>query len=212
MKKLLSVVLALILVLSACVLAGCGADSVVGKWQCTVDITDAIKEGLKAEEGSDLADTLKGAKLEAIFNFEFKENGEFSMILDEDAFIESFNGLRDVLADYLKGFLSTMLGETGLSIEEALEQQGYTFDEFVDETLESAVDTMKESMEDVSKSGRYKVDGNKLYLAEDDDDFDDDEYVEFEFVDGNLKFNKIVSDDDDLESMEETLPWTLIRK
>ncbi|MBR4761945.1 MAG: hypothetical protein IK086_04855 [Clostridia bacterium] len=219
MKKISAVVLAVVLVISALSLAGCGSKkSIVGKWETEVDIGEAVSNSL-GDESEELAEAFKDVNIVAKYSFEFTDEGKFSMLLDEDALVESFKGSKDAFKKFFNEYLGAMAETMGMGIDDLLDAQGLTIDELVDEALDESVEAMKENLSDASKKGTYKIDGQKLFLAEEGEDFTDDEYVEFEFEDDNkIKFTKITAkegedeDEDSLELIKETLPWTLIRK
>ena len=179
MKKLLSVVLTVALVLSFTLIAGCfdkAEKAFYGDWEAEIDLSDSFAEAL-GDAGDEVAEAFKNAKLATKLNMSFKEDGTFSTEIDEDALVESFKSNKDTFAEYFTAYFEQLLEGSGVSVEDALASQGMSLDSLIDNALDEGVAAMKESLSDTSQSGKFKVDGNKLYLAEDGKDFSDEEYA-----------------------------------
>ena len=186
------------------------ADIIEGKWETEIDFSDMFIEAFKDNEFGQYFDS-DSVKLSAKLIFKF-DDGDFSMKADADSLKDSIKGLREPFKKALNAYLEKQLEGSGVSVEEALAASNTTLDAMIDQVMEKSNDSIEESITDVEKSGVYKVEGNKIYVAEKGDDFED--YFECSVVSGKkFKIKKIVSEDvDEDNKFFSTLPWTLVKK
>ncbi len=165
MKKVLSAVLAVIMVFAmTAMLAGCGDDSksLVGTWEATVDIADAVNAGISGED-EELGKYLKLDKFEMVMRFTFNEDGTFVMEGDAESMMKSMEGARDVFEQGMREYLKAMFQAQGVDMEldEALKAAGIDLNALIDEMMAS-MDT-EELAKEMRTEGQYKVKGDKLY-------------------------------------------------
>lgn len=159
--------------------------SILGTWRMQCDFSEAIV----SEMGSDFED------LEAPFivylMFEFNEDGTFRMYVDEESFRENFNGWLDEVLIYTADIMYDMFEEMGLSKEEADELvqdlYGMTMEEYLRESMESEMN-VEELIEEITGSvdvnGVYRVEEDRLYMAE--QEINENQYDNFHFEEGKL--------------------------
>lgn len=193
-KKTLALLLALVLVLS---LAACGGKSdIIGTWQGEVDLSEAFIEG--ADEGSDevidsmelpmefdrMSDYLEPFTLR--FTYVFKEDGTYSMEVDEASLDAEMEEYKQGLTAYFRYFyvelLSQMAVEMGLAeqvsseeelesvldidLEEAIsEGLGMELRDFVDELVREEMGSTQEIAALFNSEGKYKTKDGKLLLS-----------------------------------------------
>ena len=222
MKKFLAFLLCMAMVLSCGILfTACdkkGADdkddapvTIIGSWESTIEFGEIMEEIMFAEgnevpeEYKDLFD-FSGLKLTMILSFD--EEGKYESSIDEESAEEMMDALLEMLSKAMKELLTEQLKEQGVSLEEYLGMMNMTWDELMEESFPR--DTIMEDL-DLSETGTYKIDGNKLYF-----DDEEDEYTEFTMTSRKLSFTKVVAEDlDDDEMMgilDMLLPLEFTRK
>lgn len=206
MKKLLALVLAAVCLMS---FASCSLfdmfkpdeERIIGKWKAEVDMTEAMSEMTDMMLGS----MMPGDDADKYFEFdslkfdmiiEFKEDGKMTSKFDKKSVEKAVDGLIEDMKNGLKAYYEDpanegLLGDTDVSIDETLDAV------FTEEYASAMVDSM--TAED--HNGKYKLEGGKLYMAEEDEEFDDDDYIEYEFGFDTLVFKKAVGED--VEDIEE---------
>ncbi len=205
MKKTLSMALALVLTFAMLfTFVGCDdskeggndkggkkVDPIVGTWEVEVDMADAILESM-----GELAEFFEIDEFEVTFTFEFEEDGEYKLEIDEKQYKKAFKAIdfETAMTKYLEALIKAEGVE--MTVEELLASQGTSIEELVAESYSD--ETIEDSIDEINKKGFYKVDDDKLYLADDEDDFDDDLYYEIDLDDDKLKI-KSYSDEEDTE-------------
>lgn len=193
-KKTLALLLALVLVLS---LTACGGKSdIIGTWQGEIDLSEALIEG--ADEGSGevidsmelpmdvdrISDYLEPFTL--LFTYVFKEDGTYSIKVDEASLDAEMEEYKQGLASYFRYFfvemLSQMAVEMGLAeqvsseeeletildidLEEAIsEGLGMELSDFVDEIVREEMGSTQEIAALFNSEGKYKTKDGKLLLS-----------------------------------------------
>ncbi len=210
MNKMMQKAFSLVLVLAMAVtLAGCATDKdqLIGEWVGTVDYAEMVDESLKEGLGDELADYFEISEFVITVNLEFKEDGTYTMEMDEDALEDTFDTFRSDLEDGLVSYFEELLKDEGLdmSVEELLEQENTTMDELMDEIFtDDAMDMLLEEFEEVvSSKGNFDAEDGKLYTtAKKSEDIDEDLYEEYE-LDGDTM--TLLSTTHDIEKEAEDL-------
>ena len=191
MKKF-SIIMAIVMIMSALTftLASCGetVDSVVGKWAAEVDIVKAMLEGLKSE-GIEGVDISSAGEVTIKLNPEFKEDGTYTIKIETDKDFAS--KLKEVLKPVFEAYIAQTpeMAEYGVTADSLVEMFG-SF---------SADDMFGED-----NDGKYKVDGNKLYLWGADEEMDPENYAVFAFEGNTMKWTAVNGEDS--ESFGSLLP------
>ena len=147
MKKILSclMVLCLILALAAC--GGSKAADMVGTWTGTLDMVDYIVSETPEMEGY-----LKEAPVAV--TLVLGADGNYTLDIDGNTMLPAF---REAMVAFLLDQLEQQTG-TRMTMEEVEQTTGMTEDEILDEVL-AEVDLSELSYHD---SGTYKIDGNNI--------------------------------------------------
>lgn len=230
MKRLLCVLLALVMVMALCACGGSDDDTtsrkrgektteeettteetttepaptLVGEWEAILDYTDYLNDLLADEIGEeDIC-----SEFTIRMTVEFKESGAVTLEYDEDHLEE----MLDIFAaDFWKVLVKMSVDESGLSEDEvvaALAGEGLTEDTLLEAM---GLDSMFDYFEKIK--GYYLLDGEELFIAEDEDDVEDAEPIEIEY-DGGDTFTMVDGKDlDEIfgEEIEEFLPVEFTR-
>lgn len=208
-KSILAVLLAVVMVLC---IAGCekaATTTIVGSWVCEMDITDYMNKYMAEAgfEGIDLGNT----PLCIYLVFDFEDDGSCVLYADEDATVESMKVyIDDMLDAFLEYTYELYEDEYDMSKSEIddyfVENAGMTLEEYFDETMAEYVtpEALAESVSGFdSQEGYYRLDGNKLYISDTEDELaDEEEYVTCELSNGKMTIDA-GSDEDVFEEFEE---------
>lgn len=158
--------IAMVFALLVC-LAGCGgndAKAFIGTWQCRINMAEQLNTGLATDP--EVADYLMTDEFYLNMNIEFREDGTYTLSIDEDSLKETMSGYMEVMKEGLSRYLEDMmkdqfniemtvdeiLSATGLSLEDLMAE--IPIDELMDELLEAAV-----------QEGKYMVKDGKLFTS-----------------------------------------------
>ena len=176
MKKLTKLTVALLTLVMAFSLCACGGKSlekdIVGTWKIDYD----MGEQMSAELGSDFADF--ESSLEITLKFDFNEDGEYKMYAD-DSFEDNFKAWLEDVCAYSVDMMYDMYEEMGMSKEDVdtlfEDEYDMSLEEYFMSAMEAEMD-IEAMMEEMVTEGEYKVEGDKLFLTDEDGDFDEDAY------------------------------------
>lgn len=231
MKKILSMVLAVVLVFACVGCAGKTAESkeltpekLKGTWEVTFNMQEMMDAmGETGIVGDANAEYMKDFKTEAVLKaylvFDGAETVE--VMVDVDEFLTATKSLIGDMFDFLKnGAIYDMMADEGMDEEtfnEMLSESGMDVASYID-AMKAMFEGMltKEALiesEDYEVKGNYlvmntttyKLDGTKLYI-------DEDKYVEVTYNGIDMIFVKLeAGEDEDLASIENVLPLTVKR-
>ncbi len=224
MTKKLALILALIIALGTVFFAGCTEDDgtgrksskknkeessesdsnyelediVEGEWEFDVSLDEFFKE--EAENDEELAEMLEYCDFSKVkMAMELKmSDGEYELNFDGE---KTASQMKKPFIEGLKKYYKEASGEapdddTIAGLEEVVEQ---------------AIDEMIGELEDKSSEGFYRVDGEKIYFADDEDELEDaEEYMKCT-VQGKKKI-KVTKWESDSEIPEGILPFVMKKK
>lgn len=218
-KKLLALTVCVLMVvsLSACSMLGSLNNPVLGAWVWEINMTDLLEESLGSLDLEDLPD--KEMIIYAIF--EFSDNGILTLSFDKEASaatVEAYmDDLVEIMVDYMYGIAESS-GMTRDQFDELCESQyGSPAEEYIRSMVDDNIDT-QDFMDDLSgkESMYYKVDGNKIYLADLKEELaGSDSYIEFTVSGSNMTFSSISGDVLDMSELEDLgveTPIELVKK
>lgn len=221
MTKLLALLLVVVMVFS---LAACkdsksgNKDSkekeepvtIVGKYQ-GVMTPEMVKTINGADDDAEKMMMLMEGWKGMVFIFEFTEDNKYTLSVDKSSLDDMVEVMKKNMADHLAE-LNDMTEE---ELEAKLAEENMTREDVVDILLgdvsgEDVVDT-----DEMTSSGTYRLEDNKLYLiSEDEDEEDVDNYMVIELTKDTLVLKELVKEDQDEEDTalnEKLLPWTFNR-
>ena len=215
-KKLLSVLLAALLMLA---LTACGkndAEKIVGTWVCELDMTEIYNESVY---DPDIDMTVDSFVVNMVFTF--NADGTYSSGMDEASYRAAMTAALETAKAGLEGYMNDALQQLAaayaLSADEVLAQLGCadmdtfytmmlgtTLDSYVSETLEASV---TEAVDASKTSGTYEAKGGVLYSVSNGVEGSE----AYEFIDDNtLQFSATEATNAD-ELLSEFYPLVLKR-
>lgn len=177
MKKLIGILLVAVMVLS---FAACSSDGIVGKWESSFEMEDAILAEMDSETRDEIAEYFAFDELALEMSLQFKDDGTYEIAMDLDKLYDDlYKVIGDGLEDYLKGVLAQQ--DSDISLDDLLDYLGTDIEELTDETMEEF--DIDDLAEDITTEGCWMVEGNMLYMSDGLDEEPDDG-AKFE-LDGN---------------------------
>ncbi len=188
MKKrnlFLALVMSLVMMLTACG----NSNPFVGTWRGTCDLTDYIVELMVADE-PDMAKYVEFEDLKFEVIFEFTEDGEVEIYVDEDSVDEFVENVEDGMYNMMDKMFEEQLAEMGVTKDYLAAYMGYdSYDAMMYDMIAAAdmKGTMSGMFEVFELEGTYEYDeeDGELTIEYDDEDAGDEEF-EYEFEDGKL--------------------------
>ncbi len=191
--------------------------TLVGTWNGTLDFSEFFNSTLNTTMGLMMeSDTeyfnITGFAFSGVFTF---TEDTCSLTFDEASLDTAKDNIRSAISDGYTLFLADFIASLGLEMttEEYLEMSGMTMDETVDVAMDEMDFTDLEYNE-----GKYKVDGNKLYISDSlDEEIDENEYATFELTADTLTITSISMEDAEIEvgEMQELynsmFPWVFTK-
>lgn len=177
--------------------------TIVGDWKCTIDMSKAIEQSME-DSGKDVAQYFDFSGLKMVMNATFKEDGTVRMSADAKQLIEDIRQpMKEGLVKYIES-----LGMTEDDFEAA---SGMKLSSMIDELVNQMASSDDLAME---KEGKYKLEGDKLFLIEDGEEFKDDDYCTITLSADEFRITEIhgeLEDDDTFETMKNVLPLVFTR-
>ncbi len=139
-------------------------EELLGAWHCTMDfskVMDAMKESGADEAEIAMSEKLYAGISEAVYTIDLKEDGTFTMSIDEETVTKLAENMAEVLPDLLAG----MSGMTREDYEAYLEGAGMTMDDVLAQLGDAfSVENLTKSMTGVN-GGTYTYEDGKLTLT-----------------------------------------------
>ncbi len=208
MKKTLSVLAALLLAAAMLLtMAACGStgdqeeeeskkektpeELIVGEWETSKDFGAFLGDTLASGFGDESGEYFKNLKLDLPFTFKFDEDGTAALTINEKKFEKSLDEMKKQLKKGLEQMLRDMAEANDADLDDLVTQNGFdTLDDFLDEALtELSIDEVMSSFDDTEISGKYELDGSKLFVVSDGEERDDEDYLVFELDGDELKID-----------------------
>lgn len=223
MKKTLTILTALLLAVAMLfAMTACGStgdqeeetkkektpeELIVGEWEASKDFGELLGESFIEGFGEEGSEYFKDLKFDLPFTFEFDEDGTAALTINEKKFEKSFEEMKKQLKKGFEQMLRDMAEENDADLNDLVTQNGYdTLDEFLDEALsELSIDEAMSNFDDTEISGKYELDGNKLFIIADGEERDDEDYLVFELDDDELRIEMTDEQLEDLSDDDEAL-------
>lgn len=176
--------LALVLLLAAALLAGCGGneeEALIGSWTKDYDISQDILSGMDPSLAQYYDFSSTPARL--ALDLELSADGTYTMGVKQEKLEKLLEDIRPVIRDGTLAYAESILAATGLdmSVEEVFQQSGSSLDELVEEILVEAKNSLSEMGDELSVSGKWKAKDGKLYTTESlDEELDESSYELYE--------------------------------
>ncbi|MBQ3100176.1 MAG: hypothetical protein IJC50_04215 [Clostridia bacterium] len=204
MKKTLSAILSVIMVLGMLAIAGCGAKNpFLGSWSGEIDMVDLFNESVAEGIGdATMAEYFTVDEFKVKMTFTFTEKSA-SFDIDKASMESAVIGVKDDLVAGMTRFYQDYATALGMTFEELLASaDAGTVEEQVDAMFTEEMMDELFSSDDFSGESKYRFEDGKLYLSDDmDSEISEDEYMEYVIEGDTLTFEQLVSDDDDTAAM-----------
>lgn len=181
----------MLLGLAACTSGGSGAPTIVGAWEGSVDMGEALAAGMQMDIEE---------KISCKVTFTFKEDGTYTVAMDQESLKNAMDTLMDVVVDVLLDAYK----DQGIDLEAELKKEGMTMDDFI-EMMMGSID-LEDMMGETDETGYYKYENGKIYTAEDKDDLNEGDYDDVYIVTLLGKTLTITDIETDGESAAEQIP------
>ena len=215
MKKI-SKLFALLLVLAmmaSLVACDSGKETIIGKWNCEMNIGEAMNLYMEEATGSSDLTTDADLRMNIIFEFEDANKLQMTIEVNEDDFKKYIEELCDKMIDYLYDTLAAQ-GVSESDVDALIQMQyGMTMREYVDENMETAMDDALDQITNTSTM-YYKLDeeAGVIYTAETEEELEEKaEGFEYKLEGNKLTIVKVIEDgeiaENPLEQYGLALPW-----
>lgn len=177
--------------------------TIVGDWKCTIDMSKAIEQSME-DSGKDVAQYFDFSGLKMVMNATFKEDGTVRMSADAAKLMED---MRQPMKDGLVKYIESV----GMTEDDFEAATGKKLSSMIDELVNKMATSDDLAME---KEGKYKLEGDKLFLIEDGEEFKDDDYCTITLSADEFRITEIhgeLEDDDTFEAMKNVLPLVFTR-
>ena len=177
--------------------------TIVGDWKCSIDMSKVIEQSME-DSGKDVAQYFDFSGLKMVMNATFKEDGTVRMSADAKKLIED---IRQPMKDGLVKYIESL----GMTEEDFESASGMKLSSMIDELVNKMATSDDLAME---KEGKYKLEGDKLFLIEDGEEFKDDDYCTITLSADEFRITEIhgeLEDDDTFETMKNVLPLVFTR-
>lgn len=177
--------------------------TIVGDWKCSIDMSKAIEQSME-DSGKDVAQYFDFSGLKMVMNLTFKEDGTVRMSADAKKLIED---IRQPMKEGLVKYIESL----GMTEEDFESASGMKLSSMIDELVNQMASSDDLAME---KEGKYKLEGDKLFLIEDGEEFKDDDYCTITLSADEFRITEIhgeLEDDDTFETMKNVLPLVFTR-
>ncbi len=198
MKNLKKAALLLLAVLTVTLFSGCGnqADKLVGSWEMSYDMEEVIVEGM----GPGYEDFESEFVIDLVF--EFNEDGTMKMYADKESIEKSLDAWIDDFVVYGTEMIYEEADAMGVSREEQDEAIQSTFgyanvEEYMRSEMNASL-SADDLADSILSEGKYKVVGDKLFMATDGEDLDSVGYDTFEIKGDTLTFTTEDGDDEEI--------------
>lgn len=168
--------------------------SVVGEWvretsiEDTTLLTDAIIDTLNKSvlDTVDVSTYLGDVRFDIDEYWVFSPEGKLQKQFDREDYNAVCDAFRPIARQFYKAYIDALLGQTIYKATSDADyeryfalQTGYSIDKYTDYVLQSIEDMIKQG----ELSAVYKVENNRLYLAENTTEYDEKYSVELDIID-----------------------------
>lgn len=178
MKKrnlLLALVMSLVMLFTAC--GGEKANSFVGKWVGTLDLTDYIVQEMVAEDAT-MEQYAKFENLTFTFVFEFAEN-EVSLHLDEASTQQFIANAEAGVTSMVDAMVADLAADNNVTAEDIYAGMNVTRESFIQSSIDSMdIDAIVSAMaESLVLSGSYETDDETITVIYEDNTYEEMKYT-----------------------------------
>lgn len=198
-KRIGAIALLLAMLLSLCA-CGSSEKELVGTWRAEMDLSDALTESSGIAESLGLEDLTVDAEL--ILSLELKLNADntFVLSLDAEEFADSINSYMTALIDVIVEETYKAGEAEGATREQIDESAGGDLGSLYEEAL-GDVDWEELLLSEIEEeTGIWKLEGNQLYIANNESEMGEAAASSFVYKNGKLILDVSESDLFDLDN------------
>lgn len=177
------------------------AKTILGKWDTVWDMSGLFNTMLSMGDET-MGEFVHIEKLDFPMHFTFKEDGTYSVVADEDALKASMEEMAEDLQEGLNKYFEHMIEENSMdmTVEELLAASGMgSMDEYIDMVMSG----FEDSSESFSSTGKWSIEDGKLYMIDEDEELNENEYFTYELTENELKLLEVSGTDTGEDGMEE---------
>ncbi|MBR5223957.1 MAG: hypothetical protein IKV81_07330 [Clostridia bacterium] len=182
MKKILSLILTVLIILSTLLLSGCGdKGKFVGKWTTTIKLADKLNEKFKADEN--MAEYVNFTEFNVTLIYTFNKKGTYSVTVDENETKKSFAVAQKDFEKIVENYMVASMKAQGfdMTLEQILKLSGTSMEEIIGGSFNDEL--FDDLTGDIATSGNYKVKNGKLYTTGSTaEKVNEDDYETYEIV------------------------------
>ena len=188
-------------------------ETVEGTWEAEIEIGEYLTEMLTSDESfAELADFFELKNCTLVYEMEINDDGTYKLSVDKNSAKDAADDIRKAfkqcMEDYFKDYIEGQ--NSSMTVDELLEESGISMDDLLDAYMGEDNENYVKLFEEMATEGYWKVEDDKFYTAETEDDFDEDEYDEFELDGDSLTFTD--GSGEDAEEMQFIYPMEFTRK
>ena len=227
MKKILSLVLALLMMVSALfAFASCDenpsddkkenveenkeekkddAELILGTWEAEIDYTELMNSDSGLDE--EMADYIKVENFKFTVRATMNKDGTYKFVVTEESAKKALDNFKKAMVSGYKDYFADMAAEYDMTVEDFLaEMEVSSVEEFVD--LFFGEEMMEVFTAEFNSEGIYKIENGKFYTSNDgEDEIDESEYETYELSENEFKLIEYVGgDEEDSEFNEYIYP------
>ena len=179
-------------------------DSIIGTWKAAIDMTEAVNQAISGED-AEVAEYIKIKEFTATVTYILNEDGTYETKVDEEAAQKTIEKMMEDITEGMKKLLEASLEQenVGMTLEEYLQAANTTLDAIVAEAYGETDFT--DIFAEFNSKGTYKIDGNKLFSADEGESLSEDEYEIFELSGNKLTLKEVVGIEEDNAALAELI-------
>lgn len=183
-----------------------GTALIAGTWSTQYDMSSMLNDSINASDPG-MAAYFDFHDLYITIEFYLGADGTASLSVTEDSVEPMLDEVKDQMVDGIKNMLTELLQAQGLDMtaDDYLAVSGMDLDALIDQSMNLDPDTLA----NLSYSGEYIVDGNKLFLMETGEEPDPDSYLLYTLTGDSLYVE--AGTEADTEVGKQLFPLTLTR-
>ena len=184
-----------------------GVPLIVGKWKATIDMTQYLNDHMMASDPSMMA-YFNFQNLNMVIYVTFNADCTGGAEIDAESVNTMLESMKSSMVAGMKVMLQEMLDAQGIpmNVDDYLIAAGLDLEAMFDESMNAEA----LGLDPVSAGGLYKVEGNKLFMSDQDGNFTEDEYILYSLKDGVLIFEEASSDSDGIGAYVLPMSLTLV--
>lgn len=173
------------------------AETIQGVWNTSWDMSELFYlTAMMSLEDEALGDFVQIEGLDLPIQFTFQEDGTYTVIADEEAFMASLNGKTEELREGFTGYFEHTIEKEALdtTVEELLAASGFdSVDDYLDELI-GGFDGISDAF---TSSGNWKLRDEKLYMTKTAEENEVDPYYTYTLTANELQLLELHAEEEE---------------